>query len=429
MSPTQRALHLPQMAQHAQLEDPSDLRSLIDIAIMLRDCRYEKESEYILSHILSRDSNYAFALFELAILNAMRGEHVNALVCLERILDKSPDDERTLRFAARMNSRIGDHTSARDLVRRVDEVAPDHPDIPWLRELIVFMEKFPAGVADKLTQAYERANRYVNADTVIGWADHSLRNKEGFSLLRLGDGEGAFCCISSEDEITYPNLYKYCRIDRSNVWFDGEIDIDRSGFTHTAFGLRDAVRNANVVGIPYRSWVAHEYKFCSPTGIVCLVNALRLGRLPTISRSQSWTAQNIHLDFIRGRALERLMRSKKRIHLISCLEEAPEILKRHFELDDVILHRIPGEKAHSSQLGKATALGIHYPDRFSELIRSLESPLHGELFLVAGGLLGKIYCNRIKLSGGVALDIGSAVDAWLGKKTRPHISEDLHISS
>jgi hypothetical protein len=52
-------------------------------------------------------------------------------------------------------------------------------------------------------------------------------------------------------------------------------------------------------------------------------------------------------------------------------------------------------------------------------MQDLSQPLAGELFLVAGGLLGKIYCDRIKRSGGVAIDIGSLIDAWLGAPTRP----------
>jgi hypothetical protein len=40
------------------------------------------------------------------------------------------------------------------------------------------------------------------------------------------------------------------------------------------------------------------------------------------------------------------------------------------------------------------------------------------LYLVAGGLLGKLYCDRIKRSGGVAVDIGALIDGWMGTDTR-----------
>ena len=48
----------------------------------------------------------------------------------------------------------------------------------------------------------------------------------------------------------------------------------------------------------------------------------------------------------------------------------------------------------------------------------LEVPYRGAVFLVAGGLLGKIYCHRIRELGGIALDIGALADAWVGINTR-----------
>lgn len=49
----------------------------------------------------------------------------------------------------------------------------------------------------------------------------------------------------------------------------------------------------------------------------------------------------------------------------------------------------------------------------------LEVPKRGAVFLVAAGLLGKVYCHRIHRLGGIAIDVGSVVDAWMGFGTRP----------
>ena len=38
--------------------------------------------------------------------------------------------------------------------------------------------------------------------------------------------------------------------------------------------------------------------------------------------------------------------------------------------------------------------------------------------LVAAGVLGKVYCARIRAAGGIALDVGSAADHWCGHATR-----------
>jgi len=42
-------------------------------------------------------------------------------------------------------------------------------------------------------------------------------------------------------------------------------------------------------------------------------------------------------------------------------------------------------------------------------------------------LLGKIYCDRIRELGGIALDIGALADAWVGKNTRGALLESAPV--
>lgn len=408
------------LTSSAERTIPNDQQSLVDIAIIARDLGKFEDSYRICRYVLSKNANNGFASYELAMLDAMLGRHVEALLSLEKNIVRMPGDVRSIKFAARMSARIGDFVAARNYMALADEMSPDSSDTAWLRELCAFMEIFPAGLADKISAKFERDNRYISKECLIDWTRAALRDKRGFSMIRLGDGEGAFCRISSEDEQRFQNLYRYCREDRARVWFNGEIDLIKSGFTDTAFGLRQAMYDADVLGLPYRSWVEHEYKFCSPTGITCLVNALRLAQVPTVDRGQSWTTQQIHAELLQSNLLENLVRDHKEISLISCMTDAPQALKQAFQLDHVEFYRIPGEKAHVHLLGNDAGEGRHFPDRFNSLCNELSQPLHGRLFLVAGGILGKLYCTRIKQSGGVALDVGSIIDAWMGRLTRPN---------
>ena len=45
-------------------------------------------------------------------------------------------------------------------------------------------------------------------------------------------------------------------------------------------------------------------------------------------------------------------------------------------------------------------------------MKQLETFCSGTTFLVGVGVLGKVYCDRIKGKGGVAIDIGSILDSW-----------------
>ncbi len=67
----------------------------------------------------------------------------------------------------------------------------------------------------------------------------------------------------------------------------------------------------------------------------------------------------------------------------------------------------------------------HFPDRYRELNHELKVPQRGAVFLVAAGLLGKVYCDWLKKRGAIAIDAGSIVDAWMGYDTRPGQFADL----
>jgi hypothetical protein len=58
-------------------------------------------------------------------------------------------------------------------------------------------------------------------------------------------------------------------------------------------------------------------------------------------------------------------------------------------------------------------------DAFQSIMTGI-NPIPGELVLVAGGFLGKLICERVRERGGIALDIGSAADYWMGFQTRSY---------
>ena len=132
-----------------------------------------------------------------------------------------------------------------------------------------------------------------------------------------------------------------------------------------------------------------------------------------------------HLDLHASGFLAEIIAQARRISLISCLDGLPDLIKQRFGLEEVTLYRIPGEQGSRHILGTAASQGIHYPDAYYRLQAKLSQPHDGELFLVAGGILGKFYAATIRRHGGVALDIGSIVDAWMGHMTRPGYDEKM----
>ena len=44
---------------------------------------------------------------------------------------------------------------------------------------------------------------------------------------------------------------------------------------------------------------------------------------------------------------------------------------------------------------------------FSEIIKNKV-----DFWIVAAGIHAKIFCNHIKVNGGIAIDLGSSIDSW-----------------
>jgi hypothetical protein len=83
-------------------------------------------------------------------------------------------------------------------------------------------------------------------------------------------------------------------------------------------------------------------------------------------------------------------------------------------------HLVPEEKGMINVLGSNGVRRSHFPLVYNDIVSNLRrESQQGRVWIVAAGILGKRYCAEVRAQGGVALDVGSIVDGWLGKATRP----------
>jgi hypothetical protein len=313
---------------------------------------------------------------------------------------------------------IGAHCDADEILMRTRASSIEESD--QLDNMFAFghyISKYPRGRAlimlDFLKTSYHWLETPALADQIMA----SVRDQRPFSLIRLGDGEGGMLTIDSKDEYLYRSLYNRNRQELIAMWFGHDFQWKNNGFIDLANDIFNLTDDYDVVGIPYEAWILHEYSIASLRGIPSLVNIYRY----MISNKKKWKifSQAAHIDLYSGGYLEKIISQARNISLISCLEDLPDLLKYKFNLDGIKFYRIPGEQGSRQILGEKTVAGIHYPDEFHRLQAELSHPHRGRLFLVAGGILGKIYAATIRRCGGIALDVGSIVDAWTGRATRP----------
>lgn len=397
-----------------------DLIDVVKIGIVTRDCGLFDLSRKIFQFVLNEDANNGFAYYEMAWSYLLDGDQVNAFLTIEKLIEIRPEDTRAISLAIRISFNFASHSLTLSLIERLANLSPSHIDVPWMIEFNNFITRYPEKIAALLCRRIEGESRYISAHQVYERVQTAVKARQGFSVIRLGDGEGAFLRLSDADEAEFSHLYKKNRLDRSHVWFKGTIDIEGSGFSRTAFGLANIVQNTDVVGLPYASWINHEYQIVSPTGVSTLLNVFRvLMELPR-NPLQWYASQRLHIDLAKYGYLEQLIKSQSNIGLIACHSTLPDRIAERYGVQVRDFYKIPGEQANAHIIGEASTHGAHFPDIYESIMDSLSCvDLSGRLFLVAGGILGKFYCDQIKKSGGVAVDIGSLADAWVGAVTRP----------
>jgi FkbM family methyltransferase len=203
--------------------------------------------------------------------------------------------------------------------------------------------------------------------------------------------------------------------------------------------FNEAIGKADAIGgSMYADAIKTEFDFSSRRGIAWVVNTMR--KLLMLSADNpTWAKQTpvfhlvIHYDLLLSGALRRILTGRETVGLISCHPELPDALKRTFGIDNVEFLKVPGEQIHVDTLGANAVAGQHWPERYNQICDLLDrsADRHGQLWLVASGLLGKIYAAKLKLSGAVVLDIGAVADLWMGKMTRvfPNLPEDARLKS
>lgn len=167
-----------------------------------------------------------------------------------------------------------------------------------------------------------------------------------------------------------------------------------------AAGLKHAVANADIVGVPLKKHVAANHQMAA---VEKSLTTLRL-----LGESAELTSAAVH-RFLNNALLYRPMLKDADFVGIISSRDVVEKLRRQFGAGEVRWYRTRAEPDYPNDVAMR-----HWPDGFNRIRETLEVPYPGALFLVGAGICGKIYCQWIKERGGVAVDIGSMFDSWAG---------------
>jgi hypothetical protein len=236
----------------------------------------------------------------------------------------------------------------------------------------------------------------------------ALDEKAPFSMIRLSDGEGYL----------FPDRNHLLQEDvanRERHWWGRELPTDlRSEIINEA---RQAIAEADVVGIPaiYRFIRDHSESSLSLAQSLQGRGLLEVlaGVVNIVSPSAVIAEDKANVALFSDPAtLLPLIESARSVIVVSSVvpENLPSIFSSTSRLETIT---IPTH--HKTALNETYSKGSQIlPFVYRSILNEIDQiVVPGDLVLVAGGIIGKIFLGRARAKGAVALDLGHVVDDWI----------------
>lgn len=236
------------------------------------------------------------------------------------------------------------------------------------------------------------------------WLRSKMRERSPAAMVRFGDAEAQLLAVDSEDAgsmgatITMLECQSGLSLASKHVLKIREL-------------IELAFDRADVLGIAPRPRGGAEHTARMRTLADRYAERVAAGRPVALA---SCMANDGILD-----ALPELLRGR-RVGVISCRDVKP-VLEGEWKVAEVVDYQMPSQYQVRDVDGAYEAT-MHdmpiWPDAHVRAHAKLTVREPGEVFLVAVGPFGKDLCVRVRELGGIALDMGSALDRLAGKVTR-----------
>lgn len=238
------------------------------------------------------------------------------------------------------------------------------------------------------------------------WLEHRIAARDPAAIVRLGEGEARLLVAHPDDASS---------MRAANELFKREAGCVFS--VEAVLGVRAALEHArdeaDVLGV-----LGHDQQ--------TETREISKGRLEALHAERAAAGKppvTLAHCMLNHAILPRLpgMLKGRRVAVISCRDVRPAIEDR-WGLEDVAVYRVPSQHCMRDVDGAYEA-ALHdsaiWPDAHDRVCAELAVRERGEVFLVGAGVFGKDLCIRVRDRGGIALDMGSALDHLAGKLTRP----------
>ncbi len=367
------------------------------------------------------DADYAIGLANAHLAagnrDAARKDVSEFLIAMRGRKDQAAAQLRASRIQRTLE---GNRQSREQLLSLVRSASLPEPAVVTLVETIA------------LERALEENGRRCLFDTDISKAqceefinlvrDH-LRSATPFSFIRLGDGES--------NALGYPDAFAerfdHDASEREAIWWGKPLDPDHRA--DMGRQVRAAIEQADALGIPTVARILRDVRLDKPQafsdtragrGILAVMEALRTPNRFHAAVNGTLTSAHLHQDLERWGLYPQLLSGGVEAVVVSCHAHLPDLLRDRFGTKTVDHILVPPRHHSRGAFAVEPSQSGSLANSVKSVIDGLNDWPKGRLVLVGAGYAGKIVVNEAKRRGGIALDLGSIFDHWMGARTRSY---------
>lgn len=241
---------------------------------------------------------------------------------------------------------------------------------------------------------------------------NNIENNIPSSFIRISDGEGNLLPPAFNMNIG-ADLSRYCLSRISYIHF-GDHNIIPDNIKFFADMIKSAINASDITGLPLIGTIRRGFQLCDEEKDVRAISGNRCSywlrsKINNTKTSSAWFSRDLLPHY------QKMLKSRDRVGLISTYPELAKKIEKSFEIKQVDYHMVPVQAVFIRTQDRRNT--HHYPEAMGRILEEI-NPSKGMPYLVAAGLLGKLYCSRIKEMGGIAIDVGSIAEIWMGIQAR-----------
>ncbi|HUJ46060.1 MAG TPA: hypothetical protein VLV55_02925 [Rhizomicrobium sp.] len=367
------------------------------------------------------DADYAIGLANTQLADGNRDAARKAVSdFLSAMRGRKDEEAARLRLSRIQQNLEGGRQTREQLLTSIRSASLPEPAADTLVETIAFEQALEAASRNRL---FDTDVSRAQCEEFVNLVREHLRNATPFSFIRLGDGES--------NALGYParfaDQFDDDASERETIWWGRPLDRVRR--KDMGDRVRAAIEQADALGIPTLSRILRDVRLDKPQafsdtragrGLLAVMEALKTPDRFNAAVNGVLTSAHLHQDLERWGLYPQLLSSGDEAVVVSCHPRLPEKLLERFGVRTV--HHIVIPPRHHSRGAfavEASQTGT-LADSVDAVIDGLGDWPKGRLVLVGAGYAGKIVIAEAKRRGGIALDLGSIFDHWMGARTRSY---------